>query len=72
MTNEEIKTKLLNAGVKNLKEGGYPYANSENILTDIVYGGFFKHMLKDNIGQSTNQVDGVINDLLSILEINNI
>ena len=41
MTKEEIKKKLLKAGVKNLKEFGYPSVNEENILTDIVYGGFF-------------------------------
>ncbi len=68
MTNEEIKTKLINAGVKNLKAFGYPEVNNDNILTDIVYGGFFKNMLDENIGQATNQVDDVINELLAILE----
>jgi len=70
MTNEKIKDHLLKSGVKNLKEFGYPYVNTENILTDIVYSEFFKSMLKDNKGQSTKQVDDVIEELLSVIKQN--
>jgi hypothetical protein len=63
MTKEDIKKKLLKAGVKNLKEFGYPNVNEENILTDIVYGGFFKSMLEENKGY-TPKVDEVIEELL--------
>ena len=63
MTKEEIKKKLLKAGVKNLKEFRYPSVNEENILTDIVYGGFFKSMLKENKGHAPS-VDEVIEELL--------
>ena len=66
MTNEQIKNHLLKAGVKNLKEFGYPDVDTKNILTDIVYAGFFKSMLEDNKGNGT-QIDEVINDLLNEL-----
>lgn len=67
MTNEKIKSHLITAGVANLIEFGYPYANKENILTDLVYGAFFKSMLENNIGKSTKQVDAVINELINTL-----
>tara|TARA_R110002096_G_scaffold55110_2_gene141875 strand:- start:77 stop:280 length:204 start_codon:yes stop_codon:yes gene_type:complete len=57
-----IERKLIQAGVKNLREFGYPKANDENILTDIVYSGFFKSMLDDNKGQG---VDVEIDSLLA-------
>ena len=66
MTNEQIKQHLLEAGVKNLKEFGYPQVDTENILTDVVYSGFFKSMLEDNKGNSS-QIDEVINELLTKL-----
>lgn len=63
MKKEDIKNHLLNAGVKNLKEFGYPNVNTENILTDEVYSKMFESMLRDNKGHSTN-VDEVIEELL--------
>ena len=67
MTNEQIRDHLLKAGVKNLKEFGYPYVTTETILTDEVYKVFFKSMLNDNLGNG-KQVDEVINQLLSDVE----
>ena len=67
MTNEQIKDKLLTAGVSNLKQFGYPEVNKENILTDVIYAGFFKSMLNDNKGQAGKQVDAVIYELLSVV-----
>ena len=64
MTNEQIREHLLKAGVKNLKEFGYPEVNTETILTDEVYKEFFKSMLEENLGNG-KQVDEVINQLLS-------
>jgi hypothetical protein len=64
MTNEQIREHLLKAGVKNLKEFGYPEVTTETILTDEVYKMFFKSMLEDNLGNG-KQVDEVINQLLS-------
>ena len=64
MTNEQIREHLLKAGVKNLKEFGYPEVKTETILTDEVYKEFFKSMLKESLGNG-KQVDEVINQLLS-------
>ncbi len=64
MTDKDIKAHLIKSGVKNLKEFGYPDVCNENILTDYIYKSFFSNMLEENIGQSTKQVDEVINELL--------
>ena len=56
-----IRDKLLSAGVKNLKEFGYPEVTKENILTDSIYSRFFKSMLEDNLGKG---FDGHVNALL--------
>jgi len=56
-----MEDKILAAGVRNLKEYGYPDVNKENILTDPIYSAFFKSMLNDNLGKG---VDEVINGLL--------
>jgi hypothetical protein len=66
MTNEQIREHLLKAGVKNLKEFGYPEVTTETILTDKVYKEFFKSMLEDNKGND-KQVDEIIDQLLSEL-----
>jgi hypothetical protein len=58
-----IRNKLLNAGVKNLKEFGYPSVNVYNILTDTIYRVFFKGMLKESLGHA-DHVDAEINQLL--------
>lgn len=63
MTNDEIANKLVRAGIKNLKEIGYPDVNFENIITDKVYSSFFKVMLEDNKGHG-KQIDTVIDELL--------
>lgn len=52
---------LVTAGVKNLREFGYPDVNAENILTDKIYSAFFKSMLNDNLGKG---YDKDINALL--------
>lgn len=57
----EIRSKLIAAGVKNLKEFGYTEVNADNILTDLIYGGFFLSMLRDNLGHG---FDKQINELI--------
>ena len=64
MNNEQVKNHLVKAGIKNLKEFGYPDVTVSNIMTDEIYAGFFKSMLNDNKGKSTKQVDNVIEELL--------
>jgi hypothetical protein len=63
--NLTIKEKLIEAGIKNLKEYGYPHVTKENILTDEVYSAFFQSMLNDNKGQGGKEVDNAIDVLLS-------
>jgi hypothetical protein len=65
-TNEEIRTHILKAGVKNLKEFGYPDVTAETILTDEFYKEFFRSMLNDNLGHD-KRADVVINELLTIV-----
>lgn len=55
-----IRSKLLSAGVKNLKEFGYPGVNAENILTDQIYRAFFKSMLEDNMGKGMDEHVGAL------------
>lgn len=59
-----VRDQLIDAGVKNLREFGYPMANKNNILTDDVFKRFFVSMLRDNFGQGA---DDAINGLLKEL-----
>ena len=56
-----IVNKLIQAGVKNLREFGYAYCDESNILTDELYSMFFENMLNEN---KDNGVDAEINELL--------
>lgn len=60
-----VTEKLIAAGVRNLKEYGYPSVTAENILTDRIYSAFFKSMLEDNKGKG---VDAEIDALLTRIE----
>ena len=62
-----MRDNLIAAGVKNLKEYGYPGCNKKTILTDDVYKAFFISMLKDNKGFRAD-IDAVIDGLLAELE----
>lgn len=42
-----MREKLIAAGVRNLKEFGYPAVNEKNILTDMIYSEFFRQMLEE-------------------------
>lgn len=61
-----IREHLLAAGVKNLREFGYPNCTAKNILTDAIYRTFFASMLRDNKGQSA-AADPEIDKLLAEL-----
>jgi hypothetical protein len=67
MKKEGIRSKLISAGVKNMREFGYEYADEQNILTDEVYSKFFVSMLKENKGHSAS-IDAVIDELLAECE----
>lgn len=64
----EIKEALINTGVRNLREFGYPKCNSENILTDMIYSQFFLSMLKDAKG-SGPVTDAAIDDLIGQIQV---
>lgn len=49
-----IDDSLKQAGVRNLKEYGYPDVNNENIMTDRIYSNFFASMLDDTISKTEN------------------
>jgi hypothetical protein len=48
--NQKVIEKFLDNGVKNLQEFGYPSVTRENIMTDMIYGAFFKRMLNESKG----------------------
>lgn len=60
-----IRNSLIKAGVKNLKEYGYPEVDEKNILTDDIYKSFFASMLNDNAGLAGPAVDKEIAILLA-------
>lgn len=60
----DIRTKIIAAGVKNLHAYGYPEATPETILTDDIYKAFFRSMLEDNKGKAGKAVDDVLDALL--------
>lgn len=64
-----MRDKLIEQGVKNLKEFGYPDVDAENILTDQIYSAFFREMLKENKGYSTSidkDIDAILADLTAL------
>ena len=66
-TREVMKTGLVSAGVKNLREFGYPACNEQNILTDMIYSRFFVSMLKENKGHD-KEIDAAIDELLAVCD----
>lgn len=67
MTQQEVKVKLIKAGVNNLREFGYESATPQNIMSDEVYAMFFKSMLKDNLGQ-IKSLDPIINGMIAEID----
>jgi hypothetical protein len=62
---DATKDKLVIAGVRNLKEFGYPNVTAANILTDQIYSSLFKAMLEEN---REHGVDAEIAELLAEIE----
>lgn len=65
---QTVKDGLIDAGVKNLHEFGYPDCNATNILTDRIYAAFFKGMLEENLGHGA--ADAQIKELLVAVSAN--
>lgn len=51
------RDQLIEAGIHNLKQFGYPSVNKDNILTDMIFKEFFKSMLKDTFEEFPEQVN---------------
>lgn len=59
-----IRAKLIAAGVRNLREYGYPKCDESNILTDKIYSAFFRSMLEDNKGKGADkEIDALLKEL---------
>jgi len=54
---KKMRDQLIDAGVATLKEFGYPSVNPKNIITDHIYGIFFKTMLEGNLGDPAHDQD---------------
>lgn len=67
MTDKQIGEMLLKAGVRTLKEFGYPDVTTENIVTDPIYKAFFIPMLEDSKNNNV-QMNRVIDAILKTLE----
>jgi hypothetical protein len=65
-----MEEQLIRAGVKNLKEFGYPAVDKDNILTDLVYSSFFKRMLETTkeAAKGNKSVTSACDNLLSKIE----
>ena len=66
---DNITTSLINAGVQNLKEFGYPNVNSENIMT-CIYDMFFKKMLQDDMNRTSKLVKIKCDELIKEIDKN--
>ena len=66
-----IRAALLKAGVRNLKEFGYPQVTEVNILHDDIFRRFFHSMLKDNLGKGTAAQEAEIKKLLAETDASN-
>ena len=53
------RDKIIDAGVRNLKEFGYPNVNKDNILTDFIFKSFFQKMLEEAIQKDSNQSNAI-------------
>lgn len=61
---KDIRSLLIEQGVKNLKVYGYPNVNAQNILTDRIFAAFFMSMLESNLGHSKD-ADVALNALIA-------
>jgi hypothetical protein len=67
MSNATLKQKLMEAGVKNLREFGYPSVSKANITSERVFAMFFRSMLEENRGQGA---DAEIDELIAEIDRN--
>jgi hypothetical protein len=52
-TDEEIRERMLAAGIRDAHQFGYPKVNRVNIMRDYVYGKFFESQLRQVLDDPT-------------------
>lgn len=62
-----LRKQLIENGVRNLREFGYPGCTADNIVTDSLYRAFFINMLGESRGKNP-RVDQEIDKLLKEIE----
>jgi len=67
MNQKLIEADLVEAGVRNLQEFGYPNCDKKNIFTDRIYKAFFQSMLQDSKGKAGYSADKAIDALIAKL-----
>jgi hypothetical protein len=65
MTVQDYKKVIINNGITNLKEYGYPNVDKDNIFSDALYSAFFKGMLEDNLSTKDKVAKKAITELLN-------
>ena len=64
-----MRDRLIAAGIRNLREFGYPDVNATNILTDMIYSKMFLGMLKETLKNTINgRVVWACDDLIDEIE----
>jgi len=63
----KMQKQIVENGVQNLKEFGYPNVDKKNIFTDSIYNPFFVHMLKESANVTKN--NSLMADFAYLLEL---
>ena len=63
MSRNNIQTQLIKAGIKALKEYGYPNVTEDNIISDYIYSSFFRELLY----RSKDLHGGILNKDIELL-----
>jgi len=67
---DQLRAKLIQGGVRNLREFGYPGCDETNILSDRIYSRFFLRILEENkedsrLQQAIPVIDGLIEEIVT-------
>lgn len=64
-----MEDKLIQAGIKALKEFGYPGVTKDNIITDTIYSEFFRRMLDETAEEAGAMGHkGVVADCYALMD----
>lgn len=70
MSDGFIRTKYIQAGIKNLNEYGYTGVTPQNIMTDYILANFFRSMLEEPENRLTIQLKRVADSLIAEIDKN--